>query len=60
MGLIIRDPRVIPMVSLERDVIAEICSKLPYFQASSSGLVGGVFESLNPEELARIAEKIAG
>ncbi|MGB9854744.1 MAG: AAA family ATPase [Candidatus Bathyarchaeales archaeon] len=43
-GLIIRDPWVIPMATFKMDVGSEICDKLPIFLASSSGLVGEVFE----------------
>ncbi|MGC8576967.1 MAG: AAA family ATPase [Thermoproteota archaeon] len=43
-GLIIRDPWVIPMVSLDRDVVSEICDKAYYFLISASGLIGEVFE----------------
>ncbi|MGB9727927.1 MAG: AAA family ATPase [Nitrososphaeria archaeon] len=43
-ALIIRDPWVIPMLSLEDDVVSEICSKAYALISSSSGLVGEVFE----------------
>ncbi|MGC9085297.1 MAG: AAA family ATPase [Thermoproteota archaeon] len=43
-GLIIRDPWVIPMVSLDRDVVSEIRDKAYYFLISASGLIGEVFE----------------
>ena len=43
-GVIIRDPWVIPMVSLRSDPVLEVCDKAYYFMASASGLVGEVFE----------------
>ncbi|NHV06339.1 MAG: AAA family ATPase [Thaumarchaeota archaeon] len=43
-GLIVRDPWVIPMVSLNRNVVSEICNKAYYFLVSASGLIGEVFE----------------
>ncbi|MBC7092241.1 MAG: ATP-binding protein [Nitrososphaeria archaeon] len=43
-ALIIRDPWVIPMLSIEDDVVSEICSKAYALISSSSGLVGEVFE----------------
>ena len=42
-ALIIRDPWVIPIMSLEEDVFSEICSKAYALISSSSGLVGEVF-----------------
>ncbi|MEM3712309.1 MAG: AAA family ATPase [Thermoproteota archaeon] len=43
-GLIVRDPWIIPMISLDRSVVSEIRNKIYYFLASASGLVGEVFE----------------
>lgn len=43
-SLIIRDPWIIPMTSLDRSVVSEIRNKIYYLLASASGLVGEVFE----------------
>ncbi|RLF07027.1 MAG: ATP-binding protein [Thermoprotei archaeon] len=43
-SMLIRDPWIIPMTSLERDPISEICDKAYYFMASASGLIGEAFE----------------
>jgi len=43
-ALIIRDPWVIPILSLEKDVFSEISNKAYALISSSSGLVGEVFE----------------
>ncbi|MBC7130941.1 AAA family ATPase, partial [Candidatus Bathyarchaeota archaeon] len=56
-GLIIRDPWIIPMLSLEKDIYGEVCSKLPYFLASSSGLVGEVFEE-EERSLTRVYDAV--
>jgi hypothetical protein len=43
-GLIFRDPWVIPILSIEVDIITEICGKAYYLATSTHGLVGEVFE----------------
>lgn len=43
-SIIVRDPWVIPMMSLEEDVVSEVCSKSYGLIAFSSGLIGEVFE----------------
>ncbi|MEM1581487.1 MAG: AAA family ATPase [Candidatus Bathyarchaeia archaeon] len=56
-GLVIRDPWIIPMVTLEEDLTAEISKKLPIFSASSSGLIGEVFEE-EERSLTRVYDAV--
>jgi len=56
-GLIIRDPWVIPMVSLDEDVVSEVCGKAYALLASASGLVGEVFEE-EERSLTRVYDAV--
>ncbi|MGC8831950.1 MAG: AAA family ATPase [Thermoproteota archaeon] len=56
-GLIIRDPWVIPMVSLEENAVSEVCDKAYALLASASGLVGEVFEE-EERSLTRVYDAV--
>jgi hypothetical protein len=56
-GLILRDPWVIPMFSIEADAITEIREKAYYLATSTHGLVGEIFEE-EERTLTRIYDAI--
>ncbi|MCS7369152.1 MAG: AAA family ATPase [archaeon GBS-70-058] len=56
-GLIFRDPWVIPILSIEADIITETCGKAYYLAASTQGLIGEVFEE-EERALTRIYDAI--
>ncbi|MEM2961702.1 MAG: AAA family ATPase [Candidatus Bathyarchaeia archaeon] len=56
-GLIIRDPWVIPIMSLGDDAASEICDKAYGLLASASGLIGEVFEE-EDRSLTRIYDAV--
>jgi hypothetical protein len=56
-GLIFRDPWVIPMLSIEADIITEICGKAYYLATSIHGLIGEVFEE-EERALTRVYDAI--